>query len=64
MPDFPGRIFLIESVCGSTKHEIKNLRLNTPQANITVRNYPLTVNEFRKKQGYAMEANSIYLPVN
>ncbi len=51
MPDFPGRIFLIESVCGSTKHEIKNLRLNTPQANITVRNYPLTVNEFRKRTG-------------
>lgn len=51
IPDFPGRIFLIESVYGSTKHEIKNLRVNAPQANITVRNYPLTVNEFRKKTG-------------
>lgn len=60
IPDFPGRIFLIESVCGSSKHEIKNLRVNAPQANITVRNYPLTVNEFRKKTGIR-EGGELYI---
>ncbi|MDO9154033.1 MAG: RsmD family RNA methyltransferase [Paludibacter sp.] len=49
--DFPGRIFQIESISGSSKPEIKQLKTKVTKANIAVRNYPLTVAEFRKKTG-------------
>lgn len=49
--DFPGRVFLINSVSGSTKQDFKRLKLQITKANISVRNYPTTVDEFRKKSG-------------
>lgn len=48
--DFPGRIFKnLESISLSKKTLKKKLK--TLQANITVRNYPLTVEQIRKKSG-------------
>jgi len=47
--DFPGRVFTVISVSDSSKAELKKLYATTPKANINVRNYPLTVEEFRKK---------------
>lgn len=49
--DFPGRIFEIESVFGNGKADLKTLAKNTPKANIAVRNYPISVDDFRKKTG-------------
>ena len=56
--DFPGRIFHIDSVSGSTKQDFKRLKIT--KANIAVRNYPLTVSEFRKKSGIS-EGGEIYI---
>lgn len=47
--DFPGRVFVIESVCGFSKWELKTLTASTPQANLTVRNFPASVDELRKR---------------
>ncbi|MFZ4724253.1 MAG: THUMP-like domain-containing protein [Paludibacter sp.] len=47
--DFPGRIFEIKQVWGNGKNEFKNLALHFPKANITTRNFPMTVEEIRKK---------------
>ncbi|WP_375324197.1 class I SAM-dependent methyltransferase [Flagellimonas sp. GZD32] len=45
--DFPGRIFKIEQVLPYTKKSIKSLGLT--KANITTRNFPMTVADIRKK---------------
>ena len=47
--DFPGRIFEVVKIWGNTKQELKELALKIPKANISVRNFPLTVDEIRKK---------------
>lgn len=47
--DFPGRSFTVKGVLPFNKKEIKNITSNYTQANITVRNFPLTVAEIRKK---------------
>ncbi len=49
--DFPGRIFEVEIVYGNSKSELKRMSLNSPKANISVRNYVLSVEELRKKSG-------------
>lgn len=49
MKDFPGRIFSVESTFGAGKNEIKRLLSSTSKANITIRNYPGSVDELRKK---------------
>jgi len=50
VPDFPGRIFEIESFLKSDPKIILKA-FDSGRANIFVRNYPLTVNEIRKKTG-------------
>ncbi|MTI33649.1 class I SAM-dependent methyltransferase [Xanthovirga aplysinae] len=50
VPDFPGRIFKCESQCSYSKKEILR-HLPQKKANITVRNFPATVKEIRKKTG-------------
>ncbi len=45
---FPGRIFTVERVCGFSKSEIKDIQA-LKQANITVRNFPESVQLLRKK---------------
>ena len=47
--NFPGRIFEVNKVWGNSKNEIKELVKLIPKANITIRNYPLSVEELRKK---------------
>lgn len=47
--DFPGRIFRVEEIIPFTGKLCKGIARSIPQANITVRNFPLTVDELRKR---------------
>lgn len=47
--DFPGRKFRITTISSMNKQELKTTLKDIHQANITVRNFPLTVPELRKK---------------
>jgi len=58
--DFPGRVFQVESVFQFHSKEWKEQLKNVFKANITVRNFPNTVNEIRKKTGLR-EGGDIYL---
>lgn len=49
IPDFPGRKFQIEQVTSLNKKELKRAIGGLTKANITVRNFPLTVAELRKR---------------
>lgn len=59
--DFPGRIFKTVAIyeSGGQKHW-KEIGKKIPQANITVRNFPLSVEMIRKKTGIT-EGGDIYL---
>ena len=57
--DFPGRIFKLESTLKYSKKEILN-DLPNGKANITVRNFPDTVEAIRKKTGIK-DGGEIYL---
>ncbi len=48
LPDFPGRCFTIEQTWGFSKKELKALS-TLRQANVTIRNFPASVNDLRKK---------------
>lgn len=58
--DFPGRKFLIKQKLPFTGKLLKALRKEIPQANIAVRNFPMTVEQIRKASGIA-EGGDIYL---
>ena len=47
--DFPGRQFQIETVSSMNKQELKTALQGITHANITVRNFPMTVEALRKK---------------
>jgi 16S rRNA G966 N2-methylase RsmD len=47
--EFPGRIFEVQKVWGNSKQEFQDLAKISPKANISTRNYLLTVEELRKK---------------
>lgn len=47
--DFQGRIFSIEQTCSFNKNDIKKCLSTIRQANITTRNFPLSVHELKKK---------------
>ena len=47
--DFPGRQFRILAVSSMNKKELKEKVMPLKQANITVRNFPLSVAELRKR---------------
>lgn len=49
IPDFPGRQFRIETVTSMNKQELKAALQGIERANITVRNFPMTVDSLRKK---------------
>lgn len=49
VPDFPGRKFQISSISSMNKQELKAALKDIRQANITVRNFPLSVAELRRK---------------
>lgn len=58
--DFPGRGFTIEAIGGMNKKDIKRLLNGTKQANIAVRNFPLTAPQLRKKLKLA-DGGPVYL---
>ena len=58
--DFPGRIFQIDAVSSMNKHDLKTVLRDIRQANITVRNFPLTVAELRKRLKLA-DGGSTYI---
>lgn len=47
--DFPGRIFRVEEIIPFHGKNVKNLSRMLPQANLTVRNFPLSTEELRKR---------------
>ncbi len=57
--NFPGRCFKITNVCGFSKKELKEQTGKTNKANLTVRNFPATVAELRKRLKLA-EGGSAY----
>jgi hypothetical protein len=57
---FPGRIFEIDAYSGFGKKEVKPLLAGVQKANLTVRNFPLSVAELRKKLKLA-EGGDVYL---
>ena len=58
--EFPGRAFSVEAVSTMNKRELKEKVLPLKQANITVRNFPLSVAELRKRLKLS-EGGSAYL---
>ena len=57
---FPGREFLIDAITTMNKRELKQRLQGISQANITVRNFPLTVAELRRRLKLS-EGGSTYL---
>jgi 16S rRNA G966 N2-methylase RsmD len=49
IPDFPGRIFAVEAIISMNKKELKAQLSGIEKANISVRNFPLSVAELRKR---------------
>lgn len=60
IPDFPGRIFYIKSVFGPNSRNIRQYVSETKKANVSVRNYPVSVAEIRKNTGLK-EGGDTYL---
>ena len=58
--DFPGRRFKIVASCGFNKKELRTMLDGVSKANITVRNFPASVAEIRKKLRLA-EGGDVYL---
>lgn len=58
--DFPGRHFRIVDRSDFSKNSVKRLLTDIKQANITVRNFPATVNELRKRLKLS-EGGNVYL---
>jgi hypothetical protein len=59
-PDFPGRKFRINVVTTMNKRDLRIVLSGLKQANITVRNFPLSVAELRKRLKLS-EGGSTYL---
>ena len=49
IPDFPGRCFIVDKTTSMNKRELKTALAGIDRANITVRNFPMSVVELRKK---------------
>ena len=58
--DFPGRSFRVEQVVPFSSKIGKTLHREIPRANIAVRNFPLSVEELRKRTKIA-EGGDLYL---
>ncbi|MCM1312380.1 MAG: class I SAM-dependent methyltransferase [Bacteroides sp.] len=58
--NFPGRKFMIESYTSFSKKELRQFIGGEKKANLTVRNFPATVNELRKKMKLS-EGGDTYL---
>ena len=60
LSDFPGRCFQVEKVLHFSGKLCKTLAKDYPQANIAVRNFPLTADELRKRT-HLKDGGDIYL---
>lgn len=60
IPLFPGRMFQVETVIGFGKKELKSLLAGITKVNLTVRNFPASVAELRKRL-HLTEGGDIYL---
>ncbi|WP_419033731.1 THUMP-like domain-containing protein [Dysgonomonas gadei] len=58
--DFPGRKFVVDNICSLNKKDVKAFLSGIKQANITTRNFPLSVQEIRKKTGLK-DGGDIYI---
>ncbi|WP_298649862.1 class I SAM-dependent methyltransferase, partial [uncultured Proteiniphilum sp.] len=58
--DFPGRVFEVETFFLPNKRNLRSFLQETERANITVRNFPMSVAEIRRKTGLA-DGGDIYL---
>lgn len=58
--DFPGRKFEITAISSMNKHELKAALPASKQANITVRNFPMTAQQLRQKLKMK-EGGAVYL---
>ncbi len=58
--DFPGRIFAIDEQLAFASHNLKVLRARIPQANIAVRNFPLSADALRRRTGIR-DGGEVYL---
>lgn len=47
--DFPGRVFLVDDWSRFSKHDLKRLLFGIEQGNLTVRNFPSSVADLRKR---------------
>jgi hypothetical protein len=60
LPNFPGRMLQVEAVSGFGKKELKTLLSELTKANLTVRNFPASVAELRKRL-HLSEGGDTYL---
>jgi 16S rRNA G966 N2-methylase RsmD len=60
IPDFPGRIFQVETVVALNKKALKKFFSGITQAHITTRNFPVAIAELRK-QWKIKEGGDVYL---
>jgi hypothetical protein len=60
LPDFPGRIFAVDEVIDFSGKALRLLAARCPKANVTARNFTLTVAALREKSGIK-EGGDIYL---
>lgn len=60
LPDFPGRKFKVEKTFSFNKQDLKKLKAEVGQANLTVRNFPSSVEALRKKLKLK-EGGNVYL---
>lgn len=60
LPDFPGRTFAVEEVIPFNNKRCKSLSQEIPRANIAVRNFPLSVEELRKRTKI-QDGGAVYL---
>lgn len=60
IPDFPGRVFRVKELYPFSGKLCKTIARQIPKANLSVRNFPLSVNELRRRTRIA-EGGTIYL---
>jgi len=60
IPDFPGRVFEIETVTSFNKSELKSAMNGISQANLSIRNFPMSTDELKKKLKLR-DGGSLYL---
>lgn len=58
--DFPGRSFVIDQVIDFSSRQLKQLKKLIPQANLSVRNFPLSPEQLRVKTGIR-DGGSLFL---